>query len=181
MYCASSTAYILACVASWARDEYSTNHTLDEMAEPLSIAASIAELLTIGGQLGKCILQIYSKLNDGPTSLLHINTELGALGAILGRLHAFADSKDDAEAYGSEIRNAIFGQELMNVVVDCTRIMHDLEQLVMGIKGKPAEHKLRLFWKQVKWAALDGDIQRLRSQLNTHKATFNLALHLVST
>lgn len=152
------------------------------MADPLSIAASLAGLITFGAQIGKYILQTYNKLNDGPSSLLHINAEIGALGVILSRLHAFSDSKHDSEVYRSEIRDAIFGPELMNVVTDCTRIMKDLESIVTTISAKPGKgRKMRVFWKDIKWAALDGEIQRMRSQIDTHKATFNLALHLVST
>lgn len=150
------------------------------MADPLSVAASIAGLLAFGAGLSQYLLTCYDSLQSAPCNIRYLHIEVDTLCKILGNLEKLvpqstADATATATVAVSPPHEALYG-DLRTVLASCMRIFQELELLVKRFAMSARDSKLAQKWTSFRWTLKEKMITRLRGQLETHKATLNLTL-----
>jgi len=146
------------------------------MSDPLSIAASVAGLLSLAGTASKSIFQFISSIADAPEQARHLTRELYALNVALGQVQGslldprFSTENDDS----SDI------SMLHECLASCTTVFSELENrlrnagLTEESLGSRSVGSFQRGWKSVKWSFTDDELRELLRRVEAEKATLGL-------
>jgi hypothetical protein len=150
--------------------------TATTMSDPLSIAASVAGLLSLAGTASKSIFQFISSIADAPEQARHLTRELYALNVALGQVQGslldprFSTENDDS----SDI------SMLHECLASCTTVFSELENrlrnagLTEESLGSRSVGSFQRGWKSVKWSFTDDELRELLRRVEAEKATLGL-------
>ena len=140
------------------------------MADPLSIAASVAGLVGLVGTVSKTVFQFFTSIIDAPDSARHLVSSLSALNLALGQIQQNLVNPDFVSETGDEDVKA-----LMECLTNCTVVFSELEKKVTD-SGLGSAHQGRLSrtWKSVEWSFMDDDLENMLKRVEAEKATLQL-------
>lgn len=137
------------------------------MADPLSIAASLAGLITIGAQLLSIIGGIQAKsskeLDTLSKEVRGVRDTLTQLQNII-QSHSISLSKDED-----------WLQALNNASCECGDTFLGLQKLLSSLVSSS---KYELVWKKIKWTVKEQEILEARRRLESYKSTLDLLLSI---
>ena len=137
--------------------------------DPLSVSASIAELLTAAASVTSMLKTVAgaSKVAE------NVLAEVTDIRVCLRQLQSFIDGT----AVASQSRKSlIMAEDLIVVLTRCVMIFSDLESLLSKLKAEQPKSPL----DKIKWALKESSITKILSQLQSSKASLNLLLSVFS-
>ncbi|KAJ4194400.1 hypothetical protein NW755_003156 [Fusarium falciforme] len=140
------------------------------MADPLSLAASIAGLISLADVAFKNVYKFAKTAKDAKDEVQTLADQVNDLARMLRVLEALAESLEtDGEGFDPALRHHYLGHchKTLNKVQ--TRVNKALDSFNSGSKSK------RL-GRQLKWPFSVSETVALLSEISSHKATINLAL-----
>lgn len=136
------------------------SHTLQNMADPLGMTASIIALIQLTGALGAFGHGYIGGLRRASADRRRLVAEFASLGLILTHL------RDHSSSNGSGVLQGLAGP-----IADCTR---ELEAL--AAKMRPPRKGLRGFWKTLKWPLEQADTLQAVERIERYKTLFHFAV-----
>jgi hypothetical protein len=101
------------------------------MADPLSLVASIAAVITFTAQAGKLIDDLISRYRETNSELAEVGTEIRLLEVVLGELEtAYRSHSATPGGYGEESKCAPTDTTLKTVLDGLNRCMKQLKDVV---------------------------------------------------
>jgi cell division control protein 24 len=134
------------------------------MADPLSIAASVAGLLTTAGKICSVLSGFVGAVADAPHSA---RAALGAVEEVRVALEAVRGLIDTVSGLPSRRRRLVRLDYIRITFANCVLTLSELEALVCAEGGSGPMHRLRWAWGEKK--AL-----RLLPRLESQKASLSL-------
>ena len=138
------------------------------MADPLSIAASVAGLASLAGQVFKTVIDYSNAVKDAKLDVTTVATELRTLSGMLHNLSLLAIT---LKASGSS--RILFGE---SQITNLTRIIKNIEAELNKAKEDFDKSRLKGAIRSLRWPFSKSDIDKMIGDLRAHKATINLAL-----
>ena len=138
------------------------------MADPLSIAASVAGLSSLAGQVFKTVIDYSNAVKDAKLDVTTVATELRTLSGMLHNLSLLAIT---LKASGSS--RILFGE---SQITNLTRIIKNIEAELNKAKEDFDKSRLKGAIRSLRWPFSKSDIDKMIGDLRAHKATINLAL-----
>jgi hypothetical protein len=138
------------------------------MADPLSIAASIAGIVTLVDVVF-CRLVKYSKsASNAAGEAKAWAAEINSLGGTLSSLARLARALED-ESFDETLR--------MHHIDGCSRVLSELNNILKKAeKDLESQNRLTALQRKVKWPLSADRIKELMSELSRHKASIKMAL-----
>ena len=148
--------------------------------DPLSVSASIADLLAISGTIVSQGYALIKSLKGVSTNLENLLREISSLsGVLLGLREHMKVNKDTfatvsiAQLLEGEISpKSIAGGLPRNSLEECERVLNLAKDLVKSLK------KTNPISRSLKWQSASAEITELTTQLEHYKTTFILCLQL---
>jgi len=142
------------------------------MADPLSIAASIAGLLSLGMRIGVTLNEFITSAKSAPASVRAISDELDTLTRVLTYIQEVI-TKDN----GSKVVDAGL---LSAALSGCMKSFEELESRLSALRTQFQGNTVRKVWAQISWPTKEKEIVFMAQRLGEHKATLGIALQLKS-
>lgn len=144
--------------------------------DPLSVTACIIGLVTTGAHLSKKLNEIIQGFRSAPEQLKALNDNLTGLCSILQRLEKLVNGNDDSLAPLPPDSVA----DLKGVLDSCMKVFIQLEAIFQkySTSGSGLSRGFSSMWKQWRWSMDEKEIVRIKSEMEVHKATLNVALTL---
>lgn len=136
------------------------------MADPFSIAAGVVGLVASIGKSILVINQFRQDVSEARRDLLRVAGELTSLRTTIeGLQEDFVN--DDVDVPSSLQENVV------SIVTSCSRTVNDMEKLLLRLLDGKFRHK-------IEWA-ISGkpDMDKLRSNLEAHKISLNIAIDML--
>ncbi|KAA8913147.1 hypothetical protein FN846DRAFT_183551 [Sphaerosporella brunnea] len=134
----------------------------------LSVAASVAGLL----QVTTKIIGFLSTMSDAPSLARHVQEQTAALTAIFHQLDDFITGAERPERKGRKAM--IYVNQIVATLTGCVCAFSELEECLASVTI--SQRRGLTLWDRAKWAAKEGDIQRLLQNLEQHKSSLSLML-----
>ncbi|KAL2836937.1 hypothetical protein BJY01DRAFT_48327 [Aspergillus pseudoustus] len=137
------------------------------MADPFSVAASIAGLVTLAEEVFQLVCKFGRQVKDAQSDIKRLSTEIRSLSVLLYELSLLAKSFED-EGLDTFFR--------LHHVNSCRQTVQDvklrLEKALGGLKGQ----RWQATATRLKWPYTGKEVKKLLDEISTHKKTMNLAL-----
>ena len=138
------------------------------MADPLSISASIAGLISLTDTAFRRTFNYVRAVKDAPKEISALSSELGILYGLLNSLHLII-CQLDKEAFQS----AVQGHHL----ISCYRTLENVKAILDKHDVSSFENeKVQNLKKRLKWPFSISDVKGLITEIERHKSTIGLAL-----
>jgi hypothetical protein len=135
--------------------------------DPLSITVACASLIANIGKLSTDIYSFVSRIRDAHRDLDGVLKELSSLGLCLEAL------RSDAMVRSSRVPNPL-EQRVLLVLANTAEVVKDITEILDNLSSDRFGNKMR-------WATYgQGDMNKLRSRLESHKASFEIVLALLN-
>ncbi|RSM03725.1 hypothetical protein CDV31_010344 [Fusarium ambrosium] len=135
--------------------------------DPLSIAAGCAGLISTIGTLSLSIHGFVRTCREARKDLDKVSRELQSLQSVLGLI------EDDATNEEKPFPPVI-GQHVLNIISNCNSVILEIEACI-------AQYGQKQLKARVTWAlGGQGDVEKLRTNLEAHKSSLELALDMHS-
>ena len=141
------------------------------MADPLSVAASVAGLLSLAGTVYSALDSFISDVRGAPSFARDIQSEVNAFRNLLTALHSFLDSSQFQPQ-----RAALIPAEYM--VLSCTDavlLFSEIESVILPL----ARSSTLKFVDKTLWTRKKSKILKLISRLQWQKSTLSLQLNIL--
>ncbi|KAF4957510.1 hypothetical protein FSARC_11278 [Fusarium sarcochroum] len=139
------------------------------MADPLSLAASIAGLISLADVAFKCAYKFVRAAKDAKDDILSLADEINNLASVLRVLGALAsDLEADGEQFDPTLRNHYLNH--------CFKTLTRIETRVKKAADSFSRSKLEGIYRQLKWPFSSSETKDLLAELSRHKETINVAL-----
>lgn len=146
------------------------------MADPVSIAASIASLISVGTKTSIQLCQFIEDVRAAPSNIRDLSKELTDLCSILKRLQtAFSNTNSQGSKQHEEL-----SADFENVLDSCMDKFIQLQLLVKAHEIKDGDGALARKWKGWRWTFQEKEVMALKTQLEAHKATLNITLTMAT-
>ncbi|KAG0637415.1 hypothetical protein HOY80DRAFT_269612 [Tuber brumale] len=142
------------------------------MADPLSIAGSIAGLISLATRIGVTLNEFVTSAKSAPASIRAISDELTTLTYVLARVQKVTIDHGDG---GSGIVDAGL---LSDVLSGCMKSFRELESHVGPLRTQFHGSFVRKVWAQMSWPAKEKEIVFLAGRLGEYKVTLGITLQL---
>ncbi|KAM0553082.1 hypothetical protein ACHAPJ_007630 [Fusarium lateritium] len=139
------------------------------MADPLSLAASIAGLISLADIAFKHAYKFVRAAKDAKDDILSLTDEINNLASVLRVLEALAS---DLEAEGDQFDPTLRNHYLNHCFKTLTRIETRLKKAAESF----TRSKLESICRQLKWPFSSSETKDLLAELSRHKETINVAL-----
>ncbi|KAM6535493.1 hypothetical protein FALCPG4_005051 [Fusarium falciforme] len=140
------------------------------MAEPLSLAASIAGLISLADVTFKHVYKFTKAAKDAKDEVQTIADQLNDLARVLRVLEALAESLEaDGDGFDPALRNHYLGHCQKTLEKVQKRVSKALDSFNSGSRSKS-------LGRQLKWPFSASESTALLNEISSHKATINLAL-----
>ena len=138
------------------------------MADPLSVAASVAGLITIAEVVFSRTFNYMKEVKGGPNVVSRLSSELSALHGTLQSIHLVLTQLE------RDIPNSALG---LIHVTSCEQTLHKITTILERHETK-SEHSctLRTVRKRLKWPFSLSETEDLIAEIGRHKSTLSLAL-----
>ncbi|KAH6983535.1 hypothetical protein BKA56DRAFT_583810 [Ilyonectria sp. MPI-CAGE-AT-0026] len=138
------------------------------MADPLSIAASIAGVVQLSGTVFKLITKFVRDAKDAPSKVRDLAVQTRNLAGILENLKLLASSLDDENS-----KCALKAQHLNS----CRHTLLTIERKLQKAKDDfESEKPLKVISRRLKWPFALSETEELSAELLSHCSTIQLAL-----
>lgn len=162
------------------------------MADPLSIAASVAGLLTLTTQIGMKAGELCSAAKDAPKSISQIQDEMEELNLIFCQVRLFlGGTKKPASKSCLEM---ISIHHLMTTLSGCVLLCSNLDRKLGEVAGlrqrattlhlddtaQEGASKVGLLRDRIRWALwTNAEADEILEDLQRHKLSLNLMLNII--
>ncbi|KAM7215680.1 hypothetical protein V8F06_008971 [Rhypophila decipiens] len=149
--------------------------------DPLSVAASIAGLLSAAGAVTKALSPYVAAARETPKVATQVHSEMQSITIILSTLQVLA------QALGSiPVQRAALIQvdHIVAVLTDGVLIFSDLEDVVKSLDslGNLSVNIIRLsVWSRLQWARKESEINSLLARLQGFKSSASLILNILQS
>ena len=135
--------------------------------DPLSITTSCVSLTASIGKLSIEIYSFVSRVRDAHRDLDAVLKELSSLGLCIGTL------RNDAMVMSQRVPESL-EHRLLLVLVNTAEVVKDMQLILNNLSSDKFGNKMR-------WAIYgQDDMNKLRSRLEAHKASLEIALALLT-
>lgn len=139
------------------------------MADPLSVAAGIAGLLTLSAQVAKIVGQWTVGISSSHNAVQSLLGHLKTLDHVLKQLVDFL-AKEDAKASSFDQTSV-----LCSAINSCRdRLQSLLDRLAKPTKG----NKIRQGYEMLKWPLTDRELRQTAEDLHRYVQTFQFSLNI---
>ena len=143
------------------------------MADPLSIAASLAGLVSITIELGKILGPYVAAAKETPQIALRTYSEIQSTQAILAGLQKLTGNLASPNIQHAAL---ISVDQLVAILTDGVLIFSELEHLIQSlIPQGSADQRLPLLLR-LQWVREEGTLNSLLTRLQAFKSSMNLML-----
>lgn len=149
------------------------------MADPLSIAASVAGLLAVSSKVIFGLTTFASAIMHTPKSLQRVVAEVGAVNCILGEVQRLVSWRSDEERPNNPRLGSIQLDHLVTTLAGCVLIFSELEKHIDDLVGAESGSKPRILWERISWTRKEERIGKLMDDLHRHKTSLNLMLTII--
>ena len=146
------------------------------MADPLSIAASVAGLLSLAVQTSQLITSVVSEVKGRQAGLVSIGQEVTSFYLVLHDLDSQL-SRSSNVAATANYRNT---EGLNTLMTGCKRTLQSIQDLLSQIRDGYTKGGLSKVQAQFTYSSKMKSLEGLRGLLDKYKATLSIAL-LVQT
>jgi cell division control protein 24 len=144
------------------------------MADPLSLAASVAGLLTISSQIAKFLCDAIPRARSAPSDIRSLSSELGALCEALANIET-AVSQNDLSNHPRFPKD-----HLANVLDSIMKDFILLQTAISETVGNAAESVLTRWGKRVNWISREAEVEAFRNKLEAYKTTLFIVITTAS-
>ncbi|KAK4141247.1 uncharacterized protein C8A04DRAFT_31225 [Dichotomopilus funicola] len=152
------------------------------MADPLSIAASVAGLLAISSKVIFGLNTFASAISHTPKSLQRVVAEVVAVNRILGEVQRLIAWQSDAERPNNPSLDLVQLDQLVTTLTGCVLVFSELEKHMddlVGMESGVSGSKPRIVWERMLWTRKEDDIEKLMDDLHRHKTSLSLMLNII--
>jgi cell division control protein 24 len=143
------------------------------MADPLSIAASLAGLLSITIELGKIFGPYVSAAKDTPQIALRVYSEIQSTQAILAGLQKLTGNLASTNIQHAAL---ISVNQLVAILTDGVLIFSELEDLIQSLIPQGGAGQRLPLLVRLQWVREEGTLNSLLTRLQAFKSSMNLML-----
>ena len=142
------------------------------MADPLSVAAGLAGVVTAAAQISTLLIKFTKKVKDAPKEAHTILNEVTDTSRILSRLQSFVlDTQSSSQSKACFLHV----ESVIAIVTGCVATFSELQKLLNGLESDEMTVVDR-----IKWSKDEPSITALGSRLQTHKASLSLMLEILN-
>lgn len=138
--------------------------------DPLSIAASVAGLYALAGQLINTVNNVSSALKSQPVVLHTLAQDLSVLRVVLKELEPLVTAPNQEPSKDKDALSSVFN--------GCTETLQNIDDRLSSVKSFAKGKIYRRIFLQPKFSTAMDSISFLRDQLEKYKSTLLIALHL---
>lgn len=146
-------------------------HLLFNMSDPLSVAASIAGLVSLAGQLYNVLDTFISGVRDAPSMARTVHAELNACRTLLVALQGLLSGP----AFSHSRATLIPAHSVIVSFTDAVLLFSELEATILPLAGL----RTTTFVARARWARKEPRLTVLTSRLQWHKSTLVLQLNIL--
>ena len=142
------------------------------MADPFSVSASIAGLVTLADVVFSRIFKYVQAVKGGPKEIATLSSEVGALFGILSNLR-LVSSQLEGQAFDSALRT--------HHINSCAQTLRDLDK-ILDRDSTISIHNQRMeaMKRKLHWPFTTAEVKTILAEIERHKATLGLALKVDS-
>jgi hypothetical protein len=140
--------------------------------DPLSVAASVAGLLSLAGSLSGKLSTFVRRVRDAPDELKIILTELNGLKTVLGELQLYILGNTLVHPAR---RHLILVEQVLTTLTGCVTTCSDLEVELKDIDLDGNDLSI----DRAKWALKERSVGIVMQRLNSYKTSLILMLNIV--
>ncbi|RPB25035.1 ankyrin [Terfezia boudieri ATCC MYA-4762] len=163
--------------------QYSSNA---EMGDPLSIAASIAGLITISAQIVGMAKELFDKVKDAPETMMRVREEVECMQPIFCQVQLLLNGSGSGLNHGNLTMISV--HNLMAALTGCVIVYSRLEKKVNEVCGFSDPTTASAAWKRagviadrVKWGLWrHEEVLVIIEDLERQKRTLNLMLTIIT-
>ena len=149
------------------------------MADPLSIGASIAGLITISAQICIAVSNFAKATIGAPKSVHKLASELKSLNLVFSEVQKII-LKPASNNKPNPVRMCMIRLEgLTTILTDCVKVFSTLQNLVDNATKAPVPADGIRLWEKMKWAWNESTLQGLLEDLIGYKQNLSLMLNIV--
>jgi len=156
------------------------------MSEPLSIAASVAGLITISAQIVGMAKDLFDKVKDAPETMMRVREEVESMQPIFCQVHLLLNGSGSGLNHGNLTMISI--HNLMTTLTGCVIVYSRLEKKVNEVCGFNDPTTATAVWKRagvvadrVKWGLWrHEEVLVIIEDLQRQKQTLNLMLTIIT-
>ncbi|KAI1378113.1 ankyrin [Hypoxylon crocopeplum] len=138
------------------------------MADPLSMAASIAGVLALAASTARALITLIQDISDAPEDILHIRRDVQNLSAVLGSI------QEMCARYDLRPEEMTLVESLTAYLSLCQDSMQAIQTLLVPLAYKGSGRKSPM--RMVGWVMRKGEIKGLRERLQEGKASLNITI-----
>lgn len=139
------------------------------MADPLSLAASIAGLISLADLVFKTTFKFVRAAKDTKDEIQNLLDEINNLASVLRRLEALtSDLEDEGQSFDPTLRNHYLNH--------CYKTFNKIDSRVRKASESFKKSKFDGIIRQLKWPFSSSETKELLAELSRHKETINVAL-----
>ena len=156
------------------------------MGDPLSIAASVAGLITISAQIVGMAKELFDKVKDAPETMMRVREEVESMHPIFCQVQLFLIGSGSRLNYGNLTMISI--HNLMATLTGCVIVYSRLEKKVNEVCGFGDPTTASATWRRagiiadrVKWGLWrHEEVLGIIEDLQRQKLSLNLMLNIIT-
>jgi len=138
--------------------------------DPFSVAASIAGILTLSGDIIQVLYSFGKNAFEAQESVNRVLSEIQIVKAVFSEIQHFLQT-DFGEVDAVRLSLIPLHETLLD---GCETIFIKLKKHIIDEEGKPT------MWERVIWAAKESEIEGLMGNLQRHKSSLDLILGIMN-
>ncbi|KAF4458423.1 hypothetical protein FALBO_14849 [Fusarium albosuccineum] len=146
------------------------------MADPLSIAASIAGLISITVEVGKFLGPYVSAAKETPQVAHHVNSEVQSTRVILTGLQELTKNLASVQMRHAAL---ISIEHVVTILTEGVLLFSELEGLVRSLPPREGADQRLPLRARVQWTRKEGAFNSLLARLQSFKASMSLILQIL--
>jgi len=180
------TANSISIIGSYIRALQQTTGANAEMVDPLSIAGSVAGLLTISSQIVGMAKELFDKVKDAPETMMRVREEVESMQPIFFQVQLFL--RGGSSGLNHNNLTMISVHNLMATLTGCVIVYSRLEKKVNDVCGFNDPTTATAAWKRagvvanrVKWGLWrHEEVLGIIEDLQRQKLSLNLMLTIIT-
>ncbi|KAH7160715.1 hypothetical protein EDB81DRAFT_713509 [Dactylonectria macrodidyma] len=139
------------------------------MSDPLSLAGSIAGLMSLADVVFRAVFKYVRAVKDSKSDIEALSTEINFLGADLRHLYALASELEaEKDTFGPTLRIYHLGQ--------CDKTLMKIKQRLTKASDSFSRSNIASVTRQLKWPFSSSETKELLDDLSRHKQAIHVAL-----
>ncbi|RBR25264.1 uncharacterized protein FIESC28_01873 [Fusarium coffeatum] len=148
------------------------------MADPLSIAASIAGLISITVEAAKFLSPYVSAAKETPQVAAHVFSEIQSTQVILQGLQSLTTNFASVKAQYA----ALIGvNQVVTILTDGVLLFSELQSELKSLPAKDEREEKIPIWARLQWARKEGSLNTLILRLQSFKSSMTLVLMILKS